>query len=94
MKIHQDADLLDHFGTFEIWMSFIYAVSHGQTLNDVKDWLINVRPLENEKYRDELNFEISRKIFDEKMEFAKKFSDRFGVENMGKIWDEKRFIKL
>jgi len=91
IKLHQDADHLDHFGTFDVWMSFIYAVPHNQTINDVKDWLLKVRPAENEKYRNELNFELSRQIFDEKMEFLNYFSNRFGVEIAGGIWNESQF---
>jgi len=92
IKLHQDADHLDHFGTFDIWMSFIYAVPHNQTIGDVRDWLTNVRPTENEQYRNELNFDISRKIFDEKMEFLKYFTDRFDVESTGGIWNMEQFI--
>jgi len=88
IKIHQDADHLDHFGTFDIWMIFLYAVAHGETINDVRDFLSNDRPKENEKYKSELNFEISRKIFDEKMEFLKYFTERFCVESTGGIWNE------
>jgi len=91
IKLHQDADHLDHFGTFDVWMSFIYAVPHHQTINDVKTWLLEKRPAENGKYRNELNFEVSRRIFDEKMEFLKYFSNRFGVEMSGGIWNEDVF---
>jgi len=92
IKLHQDADHLDHFGTFDVWISIVYAVPHGQTINDVRNWLCNERPLKNEQYRNELNFEISKKIFDEKMEFLKYFTDRFSVESQGGIWDEKKFV--
>jgi len=92
IKLHQDADHLDHFGTFDVWMSFIYAVAHGQTINEARDWLRDIRPIENERYRSELNFEISRKIFDEKMEFLSYFTDRFCVESEGGIWNEEGFM--
>jgi len=88
IKIHQDADHLDHFGTFDIWMNFIYSVAHEQTINDARDWLVNVRPAEIERYRRELNFALSRKIYDEKMEFLAYFTERFAVEGSGGIWNE------
>jgi len=88
IKLHQDADLLDHFGTFDVWMTCLYAIGHGQTINDVSDWLRDGRPRENEHYRNELNFEISRKIFDEKTEFLSYFTERFCVESAGGIWNE------
>jgi len=91
IRLHQDADLLDHFGTFDIWSCFLYSVAHGETINDARDWLYHGRPRENEKYRAELNFEISRKIFDEKTEFLKYFTGRFYAESAGGIWNEEQF---
>jgi len=88
IKLHQDADHLDHFGTYEIWMCFLYAKSLGETINDARDWLYHGRPRENERYRAELNYGISRRIFDEKTEFLRYFTERFYVESMGGIWNE------
>ena len=93
IKIHQDADLLDHFGTFEIWAAFLYTVWHNETVNDAADWLINGELEEIKKYRGELNFEISRSIYDEKTEFAKNFGERFKIEMSGRIWDKELFIQ-
>ena len=90
-KLHQDADQLDHFGTFDVWMRFIYAVPHNQTINDVRDWFINEGQKNSGRYRSELNFEISRRIFDEKMEFVEYFASRFDVEISGGIWKEEQF---
>jgi len=91
IKLHQDADLLDHFGTFDVWASFLHAASHDETINDARDWLCRGRPRKNAIYRAELNYEISRKIFDEKTEFLQYFTDRFYVESMGGIWNEEHF---
>lgn len=87
IKLHQDADLLDHFGTFDIWMSFIYSIHHGKTMKDVMHWLSDVRPTEDAKYLRELNYEISKSIYKEKSDFVKSFSQRFNVEGIGGIWD-------
>jgi len=86
IKLHQDADQLDHFGTYDIWSGFTYAVAHGQTIDDVMNWLNNRQPSEYARYRRELNYEISRKIYDEKSEFLKEFTLRFRAESMGEIW--------
>jgi len=91
VKLHQDADHLDHFGTFDVWACFLFAASHGETINDVRDWLYHGRPRENERYRDELNYDISRIIFDEKTEFLRYFTDRFYIESSGGIWNEEQF---
>ena len=92
IKLQQDADHLDHFGTYDIYMMFLYSAPHGQTLNEVIDWLVNDRPAEDEKYRSELNFEISKKIYDEKSNFLKNFTERFKVEGEGGIWNINEII--
>ena len=88
IKLHQDADQLDHFGTYEIWMSFLFAISHNETIADVNNWLNNKRLEKVDKHRNELHFEISKRIFDEKMAFEKAFSARFNIESSGGIWNE------
>jgi len=93
VRLHQDADHLDHFGTYDILMCFLYAASRGESIIDTRDWLQNGRPRENERYRAELNFELSRKIFDEKTAFLNYFTERFCVESAGGIWDEERFSR-
>ena len=86
IKIVQDADVLDHFGTLEIWLKFLYSAYNNENVFDaLKYW----KSTENQKYlkgcRTLLNFEISRKIYDEKIKFTKSFIDRFSVEIEGKI---------
>lgn len=93
IKLHQDADHLDHFGTFDVWMEFLYAIHHDKAIADVIDWFQNTRRYENKRYREELNFEISKKIFDEKNEFVNFFGDRLSVEGSGGIWNEVELIK-
>ncbi len=92
VRLHQDADYLDHFGIFDVWRSFIHAIPHDQTILDIIEWMTKVRPTKNEKYRSELYFEISRKIFDEKMDFLNEFINRFKVECTGGIWDEEKLL--
>lgn len=89
IRLHQDADHLDHFGVMDVWRCFIYALPHDQTMGDVLGYMANTRPAQNAQYRQQLHFEISRKIFDEKMGFLKAFTERFQVEGLGGIWDER-----
>ncbi|MHB1483077.1 MAG: HD domain-containing protein [Saccharofermentanales bacterium] len=93
IKLHQDADHLDHFGSYEVWTHFLYAVPHELNILDVLDYFKNVRPTEDEKYLSELNFEVSKNIYNEKREFLQNFIDRFGVECTGGIWNEERFFE-
>lgn len=93
VKLHQDADHLDHFGTFDIWIRFFYAAHHDETINEVVDWFKSTYIDEIDKYREELNFEISKKIYDEKSEFVRNFSNRMSIECDGGIWDEIDILK-
>ena len=86
IKIHQDADHLDHFGTFDIWSTFLYSAGNNHTINDCNNFLLNSRPNEDRQYRNELNFDISKRIYDEKADFVKQFAERFNVETNGGIW--------
>ena len=83
----QDADILDHFGTVELWMNFqYYANTDAPIVESVKFY--------QEKFDDHakrisgyLNFEISRKICQEKIAFVKQFTDRMAVEATGGIYN-------
>jgi uncharacterized protein len=93
IKLHQDADHLDHFGTFDVWLEIIYSVNHDQSILDAVDWFKNIRMKESVKYRSELNYDISKKIFDEKDRFVSYFGQRLGVEGSGGIWNEEELLK-
>lgn len=86
IKIHQDADFLDHFGTFDIWRVFTYTVYHQQSIIDVIDWYENTFQIEVEKQRQEMNFDLTRKIYDEKCLFVHSFCERLKIEGTGGIW--------
>ena len=87
VKLHQDADLLDHFGSYDVWMHFAYASAHNQTLQQMADYLKNVRPAEDQRYLNELNFSVSKAIYLEKSNFLKQFTERFCAECSGEIWN-------
>lgn len=92
IKLHQDADLLDHYGTYEVLMSFLYMTAHGITLSEEVDFLKNKRPAESEYYRGLLNFELSRAFFDEKVKFMDDFTERFSIECEGELYDFERIL--
>ena len=92
IRLHQDADNLDHFGTFNIWRCFFYAAHNGQTLPQTIDYMINRIPKENAQYRDQLHFELCKRMFDEKAEFFRLFAERFEVEGSGEIWGAAKFL--
>jgi uncharacterized protein len=83
-KLLQDADLLDHFGTYDIWMCFSYYAYNGQEgIQKAADFMENELPQHAAKHRELLNFEVSRRIFDEKMAFERCFTQRLLIEATG-----------
>jgi len=87
-KIQQDADHLDHFGIPAIWTQFLYAHNNRvivEAIEEMNDWQEEL----DTKYEHELNFDISKKIFREKVEFYRLFAERFSIEGTGGIWNEK-----
>jgi HD superfamily phosphodiesterase len=85
LKIQQDADMLDHFGVFEIWVHFAYAIHHGMNMIKACDWLLNERPKEDQRFLSELHFDFSKMIYQEKMQFLYQFAKRMSVEVEGNI---------
>lgn len=81
----QDADLLDHFGAIEIWMNFAYSAIDDRNIDYSIDYYRDEFIHMAAKNRSLLNFEISEKIFDEKLEFVNHFVRRLEIENRGDI---------
>lgn len=85
VKIVQDADLLDHFGIYEVWMNFQYYAHTDGTMEDsIKYYQENHEEFVR-RNRAIINYDISKKIFDEKIEFQKSFVERFKIEGHGGI---------
>ena len=93
VRLHQDADHLDHFGTFDIWQACIHAVPRDRSIRDVTDFFLRTRSQENEQFLNELNFDLSRRIFLEKSAFVQSFARRLAVESTGGIWNEKQLME-
>jgi uncharacterized protein len=94
IKIIQDADILDHFGSMEVWLKFMYSAhTEENVLDAIRLW----ESEEHKKYLDSsriaLNYEISKGIFDRKIEFETQFQDRFKLESNGEIWFEINSLK-
>lgn len=92
-KILQDADQLDHYGTYDLWMLFLYAVPHDMTIVDIRRHLLDEHPVDVENNRRQFNFEISKRIFDDKEAFITDFTSRFEAEADGRIYGLERLLK-
>ena len=86
IKLVQDADMLDHFGSMEIWMNFLYS-AHGErnVLESVQFWEGEEYDSYLKKSRSQLNYDRSKRIFDTKLEFVQQFQARFKAECNGEV---------
>ena len=78
VRIVQDADVLDHVGQIGPWLSFYWSGSHNETFDH------HIRFIEGEenaitqkRMRDGLNFDLSRRVFDERIAYEKQFFSQF-----------------
>ncbi|MDF2840232.1 MAG: hypothetical protein K0Q99_1004 [Clostridia bacterium] len=83
----QDADLLDHFGTIELWMNFCYSAIDDKNIDFSLYYYDTEFKQIADKNRSLLNFGVSEKIFDEKLQFVHDFVKRMKIENIGDIVD-------
>lgn len=82
-QLLQDADLLDHFGTLETWINFHYYAHADEPIAQSVKFYRNEFFKDTERWREKLNFEESRRIFDEKIAFSRAFYQRMAVEARG-----------
>ena len=85
IKIVQDADILDHFGAVEIWMNFQYYSHKDEPMQNSVEFYNKEFDAEVQKCRALLNYDVSHKIFDDKVSFVHSFFDRFAREAEGEI---------
>lgn len=82
-RLLQDADLLDHYGTQEIFMCFSYSATHERGIHTALDFYREDFKKIVNRQRKLLNFEESRRIFEEKYRFEREFIKRLKVESEG-----------
>ena len=82
-RLLQDADLLDHYGTSEIFMCFSYSAVHERGMHTALDFYRNDFKKIINRQRKLLNFDESRRIFEEKYRFQREFIKRLKVESEG-----------
>jgi uncharacterized protein len=86
IKLQQDADLLDHFGTYNVWMTYAYrSFRHESNLLEIADF--DLADYEKHMYHiDQCNYEVSRRICKEKRDYWRDFMKRVKVEANGEFW--------
>ena len=89
IRIVQDADMLDHMGTMEVWLNFVYQAFDGKSVNASMDFY-NDKTFRDylKDCRSKLNYDISKKIFDDRANFIHEFIKRLNIEGEGKIFNK------
>ncbi|MFA6132860.1 MAG: HD domain-containing protein [Phycisphaerae bacterium] len=81
VRIHQDADILDHFGAQSIWLAFHWNAATEESPEQSLEFCASEK---NKKWvtgaRASLNFAISGEIFDRRQAFETNFYHRFRNE--------------
>lgn len=88
-KIVQDADILDHYGTIEIWMNFQYYAYEDAPMQESVEFYMKHFKEHVDHIRGLLNYDLSMRIFDDKIRFQWDFFKRFALEAQGDVcWPE------
>ncbi len=77
LQIVQDADVLDHVGPMNPWLSFYWSALHQLTIDDTLAYLGGEHLRERAVMRNVLNLDVSIRLFDERIEFESKFYAEF-----------------
>lgn len=85
VKLLQDADIIDHFGVYEIWMNFQYYAHKDEPIAASIEFYEKEFPKYKDNCRKLINFDVAREIFDEKCEFTDHFVKRMKIEAEGDI---------
>ena len=93
-RLLQDADLLDHYGTQEIFMCFSYSAVHERGMDTALDFYRNDFKKIVNRSRKLLNLDEARRIFDEKYRFQREFIKRLKVETEGGYMPVKGSVDL
>jgi len=86
VKLVQDADILDHVGTVQIWLNFLYCAQYERNMaQSLEFWQGREFQGYLAKIRAQLNFQIAQNIFDDRVNFMNRFMERFISEINGEL---------
>lgn len=91
-KILQDADLLDHIGSYTVWMDIQRAAFRDMSVEQTAQRFREHARVYAEYHRTTLNFPISVKIYDERIAAYVDFADRFCTEAEGELYHPERIF--
>ena len=82
-QLLQDADIIDHYGTIEVWLNFQYCAHADRQMTEDLSFYSDEFPAQAEKHRALLNLEEAKRVYDERVQFNKDFAVRMAVEAEG-----------
>lgn len=85
VQLIQDADILDHFGSQEIWLSFWHCAHRGKGLASALEFFQGKYLERAALVRSLLNYGQSVELFDEKDLFVRQFVKRLEREARGEL---------
>ncbi|QNO15110.1 HD domain-containing protein [Alkalicella caledoniensis] len=86
-KIIQDADIIDHMGSMDIWIAFMYHAQYEESAHNSIEFFSGGKWEEIcGVLRSLLNFPVSIEAFDKRMKFTKKFIEQMQREVDGELF--------
>ena len=86
-KIIQDADILDHLGTMDIWIAFMYHAQFEESAHNSLEFYTGGQWEEIcQMLRSLLNFPVSIKAFDKRKNFTQSFIEQMQREVAGELF--------
>lgn len=93
VRLLQDADLLDHIGTYTVWMDIQYAAYMNASVEETTHRFESNADDYAKECRLLLNFDLTKEIYDDRIAFYQEFAARFSDEARGRIYGAERFLK-
>lgn len=84
-KLLQDADIVDHFGTIEVWLNVSYSVLGGEGPERSLEFYRTEWEGMISELRGLLNFELSRAVYDDRIAYNNEFIKRLDIESAGGV---------
>ncbi len=82
-QLLQDADIIDHYGTVEVWLNFHYCAYKDRQMLEDLSFYSDQFPAQTQEHRALLNLDEAKRIYDERVQFNKEFAARMAVEAEG-----------
>ncbi|MBN1264665.1 MAG: HD domain-containing protein [Anaerolineales bacterium] len=87
VRVVQDADLLDHVGPINSWLAFYWSGTHNETIEDHVSFITSEETeQERERLRSQLNFDVSVRMYDERILWEDRFFETFRNVYFEGVW--------